>query len=222
MTPDFEFRPTADIELRLDQNLLPDKATKALDSLAPSVTDVEMRLKEVFIYDVRDIGRGDVYIASVVGNDLTKEPFTLEVKTFQDVADGSGLQFGPGGIALYRNPKGQIPRFLDFRLLVVESDEEIRDAGQVLEEIKGTDEYTKLRDSLIALAATGQLEVAALTAATDIVMTILIGILKSNRDDQLIYVAGSFNSKLDDLGVAYGLIHNATKYARVGYQVEAA
>lgn len=60
-----------------------------------------------------------------------------------------------------------------------------------------------------------------LTAAT-LVVGVISQILKMNQDDQIIYIAGSFNDKIDDLGVKYGLIAHKNKYARVGYEVLAA
>ncbi len=46
--------------------------------------------------------------------------------------------------------------------------------------------------------------------------------LSSNRDDQLIYIAGSFDDAFDDLGVPQGLITHRNEYAEVQDQVAAA
>jgi hypothetical protein len=222
--PDIVYRPSREIEYRLMINAMPRKAAEALRdlSLDPSITDVEMRLKEVFIFDNRDPGKGDIYLVTVVADNLSVEPFTIEIKVFEDIHDNEALPLGPAGLTIYRNPQGQTPRFLDYRILVMESDQEIRQAGDVLNEIRNNDQFKEVRGNLIAMAATGKPTVALITAAADLVIGLIAQILKMNRDDQIIYVAGSFNDKIDDLGVKYGLITHKNAYARLAYQVHAA
>jgi hypothetical protein len=222
--PDIVYRPSREIEYRLMINAMPRKAAEALRALSldPSITDVEMRLKEVFIFDNRDPGKGDIYLVTVVADNLSVEPFTIEIKVFEDIHDNEALPLGPAGLTIYRNPQGQTPRFLDYRILVMESDQEIRQAGDVLNEIRNNDQFKEVRGNLIAMAATGQPTVALITAAADLVIGLIAQILKMNRDDQIIYVAGSFNDKIDDLGVKYGLIAHKNAYARLAYQVHAA
>jgi hypothetical protein len=222
--PDITYRPSGELEKMLRVEAMPAKAARALRplSLDPSITDVEMRLKEVFVFDNRDPGKGDIYLVSVVTDGLAQEPFTLEIKAFPDIHDNEALQLGPAGLTVYRNPQGTIPRFLDYRIMVMESDQVIRQAGDILSEIRGNDQFKSVRDNLIAMAATAQPTAALITAATDLVVGLTAQILKMNEDDQIIYIAGSFNDKIDDLGVKYGLIAHKNKYARVSYEVLAA
>lgn len=222
--PDIVYRPSGDIEGMLMIDAMPSKAAAALRALSldPSITDVEMRLKEVFIFDNRDPGKGDIYLVTVVADNLATESFTLEIKTFEDIHDKEALHLGPAGLTIYRNPQDNIPRFLDYRILVMESDQEIRQAGEVLSEIRSNDQFKAVRDNLIAMAATVQPTAALITAATDLVVGLIAQILKMNQDDQIIYIVGSFNDKIDDLGVKYGLIAQKNVYARVAYQVLAA
>ena len=221
---DIVYRPSEELERMMMFGAAPKKAMVALGSLslAPSITDVEMRLKEVYIINNRDPGKGDIYLVTVATDSLAPEPFTLEIKSFEDIPDKSALQLGPGGLTIYRNPQGNVPRFLDYRILVMESDHDIRKAGEVLDEIRNTDQFTTVRDNLIAMAATGQPTVTLVTAASDLVLGLIAQILKMDRDDQIIYIVGSFNDKIDDLGTPYGLIAHKNNYARVAYQVLAA
>lgn len=222
--PDIVYRPSGEIEDMLMIDAMPSKAAAALRALSldPSINDVEMRLKEVFIFNNRDPGKGDIYLVTVLADGLATEPFTLGIKTFEDIHDNEALQLGPAGLTIYRNPQGNIPRFLDYRILVMESDQKIRQAGEVLSEIRSNDQFKVVRDNLIAMAATAQPTAALITAATDLVVGLIAQILKMNRDDQIIYIVGSFNDKIDDLGVKYGLIPHKNVYARVAYQVLAA
>jgi len=222
--PDIVYRPSGEFEDMLKVDAMPRKAALALSALSldPTITDVEMRLKEVFIFDNRDPGKGDIYLVTVVADNLSQEPITLEVRTFEDIHDNEALQLGAAGLTMYRNPQGKIPRFLDYRILVSESDHEMRQAGDVVNEIRTNDQFKAVRDNLIAMAATAQPTVALITAAVDLVVGLIARILKMNRDDQIMYIAGSFNDKIDDLGVQYGLVAHKNAYARVAYQVLAA
>jgi len=104
----------------------------------------------------------------------------------------------------------------------MESDHELREGGEVLNELRNTDQFKELRANLIAMAATGQPTGALITEAAELVIRLIAQILKMNKDDQIIYVAGSFNDKIDDLGVPYGPIAHKNDYARIVYQVFAA
>lgn len=219
--PDIVYRPSGEIESMLAIDIMPSKAAVSLKALSldPSITDVVMRLKDVFIFNVRDPGKGDIYLVTVVADNLATKPFTLGVKTFEDIHDNEALQLGPAGVTIYMNPEGIIPRFLDYRIMVMESDQEIRKVGEILSEIESNDQFKAVRDNLIAMAAAAQPTAALITTATDLVVGLIAQILKMNRDDQIIYIVGSFNDKIDDLGVKYGLIAQKNVYARVAYQV---
>jgi hypothetical protein len=221
--PDVIYSPSEQVRNLMAFGELPARVSNTLRAMSidPSVTDVRMSLKEVYIKDTRDLGRGDIYLVTVVTDNISPEPFTITIKTFEDIHDEEGLQIGPGGLAIYRNESGKIPRFLDYRIMVVESDQEIRQAGEVLEQIKDDEQYLSFRDSLSAMAGVPQPATALITVAADFVMGLIARVLRMNRDDQIIYVAGSFDDKFDDLGVKYGLVSHKNQYGKVTYQVEA-
>jgi hypothetical protein len=221
--PDVIYSPSEQVRNLMAFGELPARVSNTLRAMSidPSVTDVRMSLKEVYIKDTRDLGRGDIYLVTVVTDNISPEPFTITIKTFEDIHDEEGLQIGPGGLAIYRNEPGKIPRFLDYRIMVVESDQEIRQAGDVLEQIKDDEQYLSFRDSLSAMAGVPQPATALITVAADFVMGLIARVLRMNRDDQIIYVAGSFDDKFDDLGVKYGLVSHKNQYGKVTYQVEA-
>jgi hypothetical protein len=222
--PDVIYRPSGELERFLSMDALPEKASKAIRALSvdPNIKDVEMRLMEVFIFDNRDPGKGDIYLLALVADGLAPEPLNLVVKGFEGVGDNEALQIGPGGLTIYRNPQGNIPRFLDYRIMVMESDQELRDAGELVEEIRGKDQFKLIKDSLIAMAGVGAPIPALISSAVDLLMGLISQVLKMNKDDQIIYIAGSFNDRIDDLGVRYGLIAQKNRYAKVTYQVLAA
>ncbi len=221
--PDVIYSPSEHVRNLVAFGELPVRVNNTLRamSLDPSVTDIRMSLKEVYIKDTRDPGKGDIYLVTVVTDNLSPEPFTITIKTFEDIHDEEGLQIGPGGLAIYRNEGGKVPRFLDYRIMVVESDQEIRQAADVIEQITADDQYKSFRDSLVAIAGVSQPATALITVAADFVMGLVAKVLRMNRDDQIIYIAGSFDDKFDDLGVKYGPVAHKNLYGKVIYQVEA-
>lgn len=188
----------------------------------PNMTDVEMRLDRVVIYDKRDIGRGDVAILAVTADDLAEEPFTLKAQTFENVRNSQELALGGTGLTIYRNePRGKLPRFLEFRILLVELDQEIRDLGKWLDEVRKSDEYGKARDALIAVLSLTTAGAGALAAGVDLLVQLVAARMKANRDDQLIFIAGSYNQAIDGLKAGRTPTVQSTDYAQVTYSVRA-
>jgi hypothetical protein len=221
-TPDVTFHPSAQLREAVALGTLPDKVAARVSAAAldPDVTNVLMSLRDVTVMDVRDVGRGDVYVVTVVTDSISPEPITMSIKTFNDVADGESLNLGPSGVAMYRNPAPKVPTFLDYRILVAESDQELRDAGKLITEITSDSTFKSFRDSLLAVGGAAP-TVALAGAAGDFVLSLVARILKMNRDDQLIYVAGSFDAAFDDLGTKLGDIVQKTAFSKVTYVVKA-
>lgn len=221
--PDVVFRPSESLRAAAALGTLPPKLESAVRGLelSPAIQHVRMTLKEVFVFDNRDPGKGDIYLVTLVTDGIAAEPMRLEVKTFNDVSDGEALQFGPAGLAMYRNEPGKLPRYLDYRILVAESDQELRDAGAVLDEVRNDGTYKSFRDGLLKLTGAAAPAIALATSAADFTMGLVARVLKMNRDDQLMYVAGSFDDAFDDLGTTLGPIPHKNSYARVTYQVQA-
>lgn len=123
-------------------------------ALDPTMRQVRMSLKEVLVIDNRDIGRGDVYVVTVVADDIGPEPIDMTARTFQDIRKGQRLTLGPSGLAMYRHGL-PLPAYLDYRILVAESDQGLRDAGALLQEVRADPTFVSFRDNLIKVAASG-------------------------------------------------------------------
>ena len=196
----------------------PGARPRALD---PALRHVRMSLKDVLVIDNRDLGRGDIYLVTLVTDNLGPEPMEMSVKTFDDIAKHEHLTLGPAGLAMYRR-SAPLPSFLDYRILVAESDQGLRDAGAVLDDVRADATYKSFRDNLIKVAGATAPAAALATAAADFTMQLVARILKANRDDQLMYVAGSFDDAFDNLGVPLGVVTHRNTFAEVKYVVEAA
>ena len=223
LVPDVVDRPSDARRLAAAAGRTPDPASATMRprALDPAMQHIRMSLKDVLVIDNRDVGRGDIYVVTLVADSIGPEPIEMAVKTFQDVRKGQRLQIGPTGMSMYRRSR-PLPIFLDYRVLVAESDQGLRDAGAIIDEVRADGTYISFRDSLVKVAAASAPAAALATAAADFTMQLVARILKSNRDDQLIYVAGSFDDAFDDLGVPQGLVTHRNEYAEVKYQVEVA
>lgn len=195
---------------------------EALSVDSDELTDIELRLDFLRVLDTRDIGRGDIAVVAVTADDLGKTPFELKLQTFQSVRAGQQIDFGDAGVTVYRNdPQGTIPRYIEYRILAVELDSEIRDAGKWLDELESDPNYKAVRDALIAAVGVAQPQIGVIAAGVDLLLQFVAGRLKANRDDQLIFVAGSYNTKIDRIRQGTRAAYYGTDYAQLAYSVRA-
>lgn len=185
-------------------------------------TDVFFRVKTIRVLDAPDLGgRSEVKVIGVSADDISDEPFTLNLQTWTDIADGQTLALDPAGLVLYANPPGKLPRFFDFRLLVLEDDSDVRDTGQMLSKLSASSEYGTARDALIALLGIAAPQAAAVTAGVNLLISAVATVLQGNKDDQMIYVAGTLTNSVDQLGVPRGPVTMATRRVEVTYETVA-
>ena len=197
LVPDVVHRPSAALRQAAIGRGPAARAPMQASALDPAMRQIRMSLKDVLVIDNRDIGRGDIYVVTVVADDIGPEPIAMTARTFQDIRKGQRLTLGPSGIAMYRHGL-PLPAYLDYRILVAESDQGLRDAGALLQQVRADATFVSFRDSLIKVAATGAPAAALATAAADFTLQLVGRILASNRDDQLMYVAGSFDDAFDN------------------------
>jgi len=217
LTPDVVFAPSSALRQAHTLGQLNDLRLPA------STTQVLLSLRRVFIKRKSDLlGPGEVQLLSVVSDGVSAEPIQMSSQVFEGVRRKTELPLGPGGLALYRTMAGQIPEFLDYRILVLELDEDVRQAGAVLDAVRQDAQYLQFRDALLAAAAVAAPPAALITAATDFAFNTLARLLRADRDDQLLLVQGSFSNTFDDLGTKYGLITQSSRSAEISYDVQAA
>ena len=196
--PDIIERPSLAMKEMLELDRVPKGLTKAL-SVTPEArpsSQILMDLLNVYIKNNREVGRAEIYLCTVVVDSLGTDPFVTKVSEFTGIKDRQALPIDPeNGLTLYRSNK--VPDFLDYRILVAESDEDVRNAGEVIADLVNTDQYKSFRDAILGVTAFGQPQIALISAAADFLVNTISKILKMNKDDQLIYVAGSFDRQFD-------------------------
>lgn len=222
LEPDIIERPSWRLILDLERGLIPKSAWATLMRMAlePTITNILIRLKKVQILNIHEPfydKAGEIYLVTSVNDGLIEKPIVLDVKTFSGVEENDFLDIGKPGIAIYQNPPGKLPRFLDIRIQIVESDKGLRDAGKVLTEISNDQDFKDTQKVLSTLATTATPMLSTVVDLTDKVINIVGGILKMNQDDQICYYAATFTDKFDNLGVGQ---HRHTKPHEVEFSYE--
>lgn len=143
LTPDVVFTPSS--ALRQASTL----GQLASLRLPASTTQVLLSLRRVFIKRKSDLfGPGEVQLLSIVTDGVSTEPIQMSSQVFEGVRRKTELPIGPGGLALYRTTAGKIPEFLDYRILVLELDEDVRQTGAVLDEVRQDAQFQQFRSTL--------------------------------------------------------------------------
>jgi len=190
-------------------------------AVVPEAKKARMMLKSVQVKDNKELlGTAQVYVLTVVTDDVSSKPFCIALKTFDGVANKDYLPFGPAGVAIYRSPRNSTPTFLDYRILVMVSHERIRNAGKVLADILDDESYKSLMNEVSLVVAAGNAPAAFIIKAADSVLGIIAKLMKAEQDKQVIYIVGSFDQAFDQLGIRYNVIEQETRGAKVSYQVQ--
>ena len=217
LTPDITFEPSHVLQ---QAEFLGSFASR---TLPPSTQEVLMTLRRVFIRRKHDfLSKAEIQLVSVVTDGVSAEPIQLYSELYEGIGRNTELPLGPSGVALYRTSDGKVPQFLDYRILIMELDEDVRQAGELLDAVRQDDQFKQFRSALLAATTIASPPAALITAATDFALNLLARLLKANKDDQLLLLRGSFSNTFDELGTKYGLINQANSNAEIAYQVETA
>ena len=118
---------------------------------------IMLRLRELYILDNFDgllgqLGqRMEIKLVSLVYDGTSISLFKFEVGAFPGIKANQPLPFTDSGLALYLSEPSQLPRFIDWRLLIVEDDSDIRNAGTTIQKVQQTSEYAEILKTATAL-----------------------------------------------------------------------
>jgi hypothetical protein len=172
---------------------------------------------------------GGVYLISSVVDGIGPDPITFQGKTYQDIRDGDLLPLGPtedpSAVFNVYLREGELPRALSFCLLVVRSNQDLRDLGTTLSQVMADEHYSKLVD-IATTAVTGIAPAyGVLAQAAQESIALIAGYLKVKPDDQLGYYQANYTNRFDNLGVGKHPPEMPTievGKVRLGYQIDAA
>ncbi len=220
--PDIVEQPS----LELIENLERRRFSKSMSSnlmrmtLDSSITDVMIRLKKVRILNIHEPAwdkNAEIYLVYSVADGSEEKPLSYDVKTFINVKKGDVLDIGGNGLAIYQNSPGKLPRYLDIRLQIVESDQPQRDAAEILKAVNDNQGFKDIQKVLTTLATTANPMLSTVTDLAGGVIPLIGKILEMNKDDQICYYAATFTDKFDNLGVG---LHSHTKPNEVEFTYE--
>lgn len=176
--------------------------------LPQDVTAVRLQIRAIQIMDGLDgwlRSSGGVYVVSSVVDGLAPDPITFRGQIYQGIREGDLLPLGPAhepsSVFTVYQREGQLPRTLSFCLLVVRSNQDLRDIGTTISQVMADERYTKLADFATA-AVTGVAPVyGTLLQVAQESVGLIAGYLKVKPDDQLGYYQATYTNRFDNLGV---------------------
>jgi hypothetical protein len=189
-------------------------------ALDPSITDVMIRLRKVRILNIHEPifdKTAEIYFVTSVADGSEEKPLSLKIETFSGIKKGDTVDIGEKGVSIYQNPSGKLPRYLDIRLLIAESDKGLRDAGEILKALNDDQGFKDIQKMLTTLATTANPLLSTFIDLAGGVIPLVGKLLEMNKDDQICYYAATFTDKFDNLGVG---LHSHTKANEVEFSYE--
>jgi hypothetical protein len=206
-----EFRPDL-IETVTDADVTapaPAPGRRAQRELPKQVTAVRLQIVAIQVMAglrgwLGASSNGVIVVSSVVDG-LGTNPITFQGKPYLGIRDGDLLPLGPANdptavfTVYYR--EGQLPRTLAFSLLVIRSNEGLREIGSAISGAMADDRYKELA-GVVTTAVTAAVPVyGTLLQVAQESIGLIASYLKAKPDDQLGYYQVNYTNRFDDLGV---------------------
>ncbi|MCB2203689.1 hypothetical protein KQI65_02990 [bacterium] len=224
MKPTLSFDRSRELFEGLQQSRNPhaaDSLTRA--SEAPEIDPqqyLEARIYKVFVKeDMEDSLLGlnaeaELYLIGVALDNISSDPLSFKVDTFRisssDPSDDDTpesrpdrlLQFGSTGWSFYRSPNGKLPTYLDLNMVLFESDEDLRETGQIMKDLATNEELKGMKNSAIAMLKSASTATWAGFASNMALQVVgLIGkYLVLNQDDVISHLQASHSTAFGDIG----------------------
>jgi hypothetical protein len=220
-----------------DEKLAEDAAGGRSGALKPheigkEATAVRLRLLTVQVMrglnHILPFGSGGVYLVSSVADGLGSDPIHFEGKTYRGIKDGDLLPLGPANepndvFNVYLR-EGQLPRTLSFCLLVVRSNQDLRETATAITAVLADSRYKTLADSITAAVSAAAPAYGIVAQAAQAAIGLIAEYLKVKPDDQLGYYQANYTNRFDNLGVGRHPAERVTFDVgdiRLAYQIEA-
>ena len=106
---------------------------------------------------------------------------------------------------------------MDIRLQIVESDQPVRNAAEILKALNDNQGFKDIQKVLTTLATTVNPLLSTVMDLAGGVIPLVGKLLEMNKDDQICYYAATFTDKFDNLGVG---LHSHTKPKELEFSYE--
>lgn len=180
---------------------------------------IALRLRELRILDDFDGifgGSNEIKFVSVVNDGSAADPFKFEVGSFPGINPKQPLPLGDKGLLLYYAEPTDYPNYLDWRLLVVEDDSDVRNAGLVIKDMQKSEAYKGSLATAAKIAASPT--VGAVIEVTNLVVGLIAGLMEQNDDDVISLFAATYTRAFDNLGVGSHTFHQDER-CRAKYEI---
>jgi hypothetical protein len=147
---------------------------------------------------------GVIVVSSVVDG-LGSEPITFQGKPYLGIKDGDMLPLGPANdpsavfTVYYR--EGQLPRTLAFSLLVIRSNQGLRDIGSAISGAMADDRYKELSGIVTTALSAAVPAYGIVLQVAEQSIGLIASYLNAKPDDQLGYYQANYTNRFDNLGV---------------------
>lgn len=145
------------------------------------------------------------YLISTVVDGNSSEPVVFQGKTYRGVQNGDMLPLGPtpDPTAVFNVflREGEMPRLLSFGLLVLRSNEDLREIGRLFDEVLDDERYMALSTTITGALTGANPVFGTIWQASERVVGLVAEHLKAKPDDQLAYYQAHFTNAFDNLGV---------------------
>lgn len=173
----------------LSSNVVEPSPPSPIESLLMRLTKVK-----ILNWNSRWSKKATIYVITTVTDGKSATPINLDLKSFQNIQKGDALSIGSPGVAMYMKT-GELPPFLDSRILIARSKQGDRDVGSMLEEISKNNDY---KSALTALGGLIGGPVAPIFSQVSLITEIIGKILQLEKDDQLIYYPITVTREFDN------------------------
>jgi len=177
---------------------------------------VAIRLDKVLIKDLnsRIRKKASIIVITTVSDGTKENPVMVTLDSYDNIREGCKLPMSQ--VMMYHKESEQLPSFLDGRILIVKSNQGIRNIGTALSTIKDDSQYKSAIDALVPLLAGGVLTEAVKTTL-NLVVQIIGNVLKTKKDDKLLFYPFSLIRVFDGYKLAKC---DNNKYAEICYKVQ--
>lgn len=223
LVPDFSFNPSANLRNDLPVDLSAKKYRNFEGYKEIAIEQLtQFSIKEVMITQTKmPVTQSAVFLVTVVTDNMSAEPVKLRIESFKNVNCDQPLPLNSSGVVAYSNAADAKPTFLDYRILVIEAEADKLDVKTIYKKVISDPKYISVRDILVNVAKVAPPSSCLIAVASDIILNLAAKIIREVENNPLIYVRGSFDKKIDEMGTKYGIISQQNGQASVKYQVEA-
>ncbi|MES2732366.1 MAG: hypothetical protein V4714_11470 [Bacteroidota bacterium] len=222
LVPDISFNPSA--SFRNDSwGEMADISTLKYPGGRPPVMlrSTQLAVKEVLITQTKMLEKPtEIFLVTVVTDNRSTEPIKLRIASYKHIQPNQFLPLAPCGLLAYSHAADTRPSFLDYRILIIEAREGLHEVRKLWNKIMTAPKCISVRDILVNVARVAPPSSSLIGVASDIVLNLAARTINESEHAQLLYVRGTFDKKVDEMGMRYGLISQGNEYASVKYQVE--